>query len=177
LANAKEDLKMRLSNWLLAAVLSGLLLGTSSCASILGKSQYPVTITSQPDRANITIVDDEGKQVYSGTTPTTVTLATKAGYFKGRHYTVTFSKDGYEKHTAEIRRGVSNWYIFGNMVFGGLIGWLIVDPATGAMWTLEEHLDVNLSPLKAAAAGDGTLRIASIDDVPAALRPMMRHIE
>ncbi len=168
---------MRFSKWLLSAVLTGLLLATSSCASIIGKSQYPVTITSQPDQASITIVDDEGRQVYSGTTPTTVTLATKAGYFRGRNYTVTFSKDGFAKHTAEIRRGLSSWYLFGNLIFGGLIGWLIVDPATGAMWTLDQDLNVSLSPIKAAAASDGALRIASIVDVPAALRPHLRRIE
>jgi hypothetical protein len=168
---------MRFSRWLLAAVLCGLLIEASSCASIIGKSQYPVTITSQPDQAEITIVDDEGKTIYSGTTPTTVTLGTKAGYFWGRNYTVTFNKQGYAKHTAEIRRGVSGWYIFGNLVFGGLVGWLIVDPATGAMWTLEQNVNVQLSPVTGAAAGDGALRIAAVDAVPPALRHLLKRIE
>jgi hypothetical protein len=86
---------MQFSRWLLSAVLCGLVIEASSCASILGKSQYPVTITSQPDKAEITIVDGEGKTIYSGTTPTTVTLSTKAGYFKGKNYTVTFTKQGF----------------------------------------------------------------------------------
>lgn len=30
---------------------------------------------------------------------------------------------------------MNGWYI-GNLLFGGIIGLLIVDPATGAMWTL-----------------------------------------
>jgi hypothetical protein len=33
----------------------------------------------------------------------------------------------------------------GNIVFGGLIGLLIVDPATGAMWKLEETQVINLA--------------------------------
>lgn len=170
---------MRSINWLLSIGLSGLLVVTSNCASIMGKSQYPVNITSEPDKASISIVDEEGKEVYSGTTPTVVTLATKAGYFRGKTYTVTFSKDGYAKHTAEIRRSVSKWYIYGNFVFGGLIGWLIVDPVTGAMWTLDQNISANLSPLSSATDGAsaGALRIASIDDVPAALRLSMRRIE
>ena len=44
---------------------------------------------------------------------------------------------------------LNGWYI-GNVVFGGLIGLLIVDPETGAMWRLDEnpigveYLDTNI---------------------------------
>lgn len=32
---------------------------------------------------------------------------------------------------------MSYWFgIAGNFLFGGFIGWLIVDPATGGMWAL-----------------------------------------
>lgn len=157
-------------------LLCSLLIGTSGCASILGKTQYPVRVTSQPDQADITIVDETGAIVFSGKTPTTVTLKTKAGYFKGKDYTVTFTKSGYAKHTAEIRRGTSKWYIFGNLVFGGLVGWLIVDPATGAMWTLQENIDANLEPQAGAVVGDA-LRIALVDDIPTALQARMKKIE
>ena len=148
-------------------------LGTAGCSSIIGKSEYPVTINSQPDHADITITDEKGNSVYSGKTPTTVTLRTKAGYFRGKNYTVTFQKEGYAEHVAEIRRGVSGWYIFGNLVFGGLIGWLIVDPATGAMWTLQKDVSVDLAPLSASAVEDGGLRITLLDDVPLPLRAQL----
>ena len=148
-------------------------LATTGCSSILGKSQYPVTISSQPDQADITITDERGDAVYSGKTPTTVTLRTKAGYFRGKNYTVTFQKEGYAEHVAEIRRGVSGWYIFGNLVFGGLIGWLIVDPATGAMWTLQKEVKADLAPLAAAAAADDGLRIVLFEDVPLPLRAQL----
>jgi hypothetical protein len=115
-------------------------------------------------------LDEKGETVFSGTTPTTVTLRTKAGYFKGKNYTVTFQKEGYAKHEAEIRRGVSGWYIWGNLVFGGVIGWLIVDPATGAMWTLQKEVSVNLAPLSASAAESGGLQIVELDDLPPPLR-------
>lgn len=148
-------------------------LATTGCSSIMGKSQYPVTISSQPDQADITITDEQGDAVYSGKTPTTVTLRTKAGYFRGKNYKVTFQKEGYAEHVAEIRRGVSGWYIFGNFVFGGLIGWLIVDPATGAMWTLQKEVSADLAPLSAAAAADDGLRIVLFDDVPLPLRAQL----
>jgi hypothetical protein len=77
-------------SWL--SVLSCLLLLVASCASIVGKSVYPVAITSQPDQADISITDETGKTIFTGKTPTTVTLNTKAGYFSGKDYTVTFTR-------------------------------------------------------------------------------------
>jgi len=151
-------------------------LASTGCASIVGKSQYPVTISSQPDQAAITVVDERGDTVYAGTTPTTVTLRTKAGYFKGKKYTVTFEKEGYAKHVAEIRRGVSGWYVLGNLIFGGLIGWLIVDPATGAMWTLQKKVSVDLTPLSASTAEDSGLRIVLLDDLPLPLRSQLIRV-
>jgi PEGA domain-containing protein len=151
-------------------------LATTGCASIVGKSQYPVTISSRPDQADITIVDEKGDSVYTGKTPTTVTLRTKARYFKGKNYTVTFQKEGYAKHVAQIHRGVSGWYMFGNFVFGGLIGWLIVDPATGAMWTLQKEVSVDLEPQSASAPAESGLRIVLLEDVPLPLRAQLTPV-
>ena len=172
--NSVKEVKMRTRA---VALLCCFLLGTMGCASIIGKSEYPVRVTSQPDEADITIVDQTGAVFFTGKTPATVTLKTKAGYFRGRDYTVTFTKSGYAKHTAEIRRGASKWYIFGNLVFGGLVGWLIVDPATGAMWTLQEDVNVNLEPLTGALAGGDSLRIILVADVPSALRAKMVRVK
>ncbi len=38
---------------------------------------------------------------------------------------------------------LDGWY-FGNLIFGGLLGILIIDPATGAMWRLDETFTVYL---------------------------------
>lgn len=40
---------------------------------------------------------------------------------------------------------MDGWYM-GNLLFGGFIGFLIVDPATGAMWKLDDNVYGNLSP-------------------------------
>ena len=148
----------------------------AGCASIVSKSSYPVVITSQPDQASISIVNQTGKTILKGTTPTTVTLETKAGYFSGNDYTVTFEKAGYATHTSTIRRGVDGWYIAGNLVFGGLIGWLIVDPLTGAMWTLEKECHATLHPMASSHLNDNTLTIVSLDDVPASLRSKLKRL-
>ena len=36
---------------------------------------------------------------------------------------------------------------WGNLIFGGLLGFLIIDPASGDMWELDERVDVSLSPV------------------------------
>jgi hypothetical protein len=143
------------------------------CASIVSKSEYPVSISSQPQGADITIVNRSKEAVYSGKTPTTVTLTAKAGFFKGENYTVTFKKEGYALHTAQIERGVDGWYIAGNILIGGLIGWFIVDPATGAMWTLK-NLHVDLSSQTSSIQKQ--IHIVTIDEVPDYLRSKMVKI-
>ncbi len=146
----------------------------TGCASIVSKSDYPVNISSQPEGAEISIKNRVGENVFAGKTPTTINLKAGAGFFKGENYTVTFKKDGYTPHTAQIERSVDGWYIAGNFVFGGLIGWLIVDPATGAMWTLKNlHVDLNSSQ---TSSSENTIQIVTIDEVPDHLRSQMVRV-
>ena len=145
---------------LMVAILTG-------CASIVSKSMYAVNINSTPDGADITITDEVGNHVFTGKTPTVVTLKTKRGYFKGKDYNVTFKKSGYDSHSAVISRKVDGWYIYGNLLFGGLIGWLIVDPAPGAMWKLEEDVSATLtSQTSSLNPEEQSLKIVHLEDVP-----------
>ena len=169
---------MRVSLTIVSLSLICVLLLGAGCASIVSKSTYPVSISSQPDQADITITDEDGKVVHRGQTPTTVSLRAGAGYFQGQDYTVTFAKEGYGKQTAQIRRGVDGWYIGGNFLFGGLIGWLIVDPLTGAMWTLPGDMMVTLSPLTSSLMTEETgLSIVLLDNIPQHLRQKMVRID
>ncbi len=142
------------------------------CATIVSKSEWPVTITSTPEGADVTITDlTEGKKIYTGKTPTTVTLSSKGGYFKGKTYKVEIQKEGYTSQTAEIRSTLNGWYL-GNILFGGPIGLLIVDPLTGAMWTLEpKNLSLVLEEKRAKLLdNERMLLILSIEDIPEHLR-------
>jgi hypothetical protein len=149
----------------------------AACASIVSDSEGPVTISSSPTAANITIVDQSGVEIYQGTTPTTITLDASAGYFDGQEYTITFSKDGYAPTTVKVDSTINGWYV-GNIVFGGFIGWLIVDPLTGAMWALEtEHVNGTLAEHVAMDdASAPQLRIVSIDSVPVGERSRMIRV-
>jgi len=65
---------------------------------------------------------------------------------------------------------VSAWYVAGNFVFGGLIGWLIVDPLTGGMWTISpENVDASMQGMTGAYE-DGTLSIALLENIPPQMR-------
>lgn len=65
----------------------------------------------------------------------TVSLEPKRGFFSGQSYTVRLELQGYRTDEIVLKSQISGWY-FGNILFGGLIGLLIVDPATGAMWNI-----------------------------------------
>ncbi len=148
----------------------------TGCASIISKSEYPVSFSSDPQGATVTIVNRSGQTLYSGTTPTTVVLDAGAGFWKGEDYTATFESPGYGTMRAQVRRGVDGWYLGGNFIFGGLIGWLIVDPATGAMWTLEKNVHVSLAKQTSSIENAGCLNIVSVDQVPPHLRRHMVRI-
>ncbi len=149
----------------------------SGCASIVSKSEWPVTINSNPEQANITITNEDGLKMYTGTTPTTLNLKAGEAYFDGIDYTVVFEKEGYEKQTIIISSRLNGWY-FGNILFGGLIGMLIVDPLTGAMWKLDSLYVANLSEKTSFLEQEGkTIQFVLLDDVPVHLRDKMVRVK
>ena len=152
-------------------VVAGLIMISCSCASIVSKSVYPVTIDSEPRGAYVVITNRRGSEVFKGGTPTTVKLKPGGGFFQRAIYDVAISKDGYVTKRVAITASFNGWYI-GNLVFGGVIGFLIVDPATGAMYKLKD-VDVNETLVpdhKTAAATPPIpqLKIYDINEIPVA---------
>jgi len=119
----------------------GLLAGSillSGCATIVGDDTQLVQVNSEPTGVQFQIKDETGATVAQGTTPQGVTLAKSDGsYFGKKSYQITMGKDGYSPVTLPIKANANGWYIGGNIVFGGLIGWLAVDPFNGGMYTLK----------------------------------------
>jgi len=110
----------------------------SGCASIVAGGHRDINIKSTPPDAAVSIQDRESRQiVHKGQTPFVVPLSTKGGYFKSKQYDVTISKDGYVTQTINIDSFLSGWYA-GNVILWpvAVIGGLIIDPLTGAMWSL-----------------------------------------
>lgn len=153
-----------------AFIFKGIVVSTvvllTSCASIFTKTKYPVNFTSDPTEALVKIKDGNGVSLFSGKTPATVTLSSGKGFFSKATYIIEFSKEGYETTVVPLTATVEGWY-FGNLLLGGVLGMLIIDPATGAMWKLDENVNVNLSPL---AGGFTPLQVMDINNVPEDLK-------
>ncbi|VAW87261.1 hypothetical protein MNBD_GAMMA16-363 [hydrothermal vent metagenome] len=149
--------KMLIPMILIAAILSG-------CSSIISKSEYSITINSTPDVASFVVTNRAGQKVHRGITPSSVILKSSSGYFKGETYTITLNKAGYSAKAFTITSSLDGWY-WGNIFFGGLIGMLIVDPATGAMYKLPDRIDISLDAQSAKVGTAETLTIATIDSL------------
>ncbi|MGO3354364.1 MAG: hypothetical protein ACTILI_13460 [Halomonas sp.] len=151
----------------------------TGCATIVGDKEQSITINSSPSNANVLITDERSMEVHSGNTPTTVQLRKSDGsYFGGKTYTVELSKDGYESRTMMINSSPNGWYIGGNILFGGLIGWLIVDPLTGAMYNLTpDSINASLGESVATSNdGDSEITLVLIEDVPNHLLNEMQYL-
>jgi hypothetical protein len=110
----------------------------SGCASIVDGRPKLVKINSNPPGAKLTIFDKDGNQVQTLTTPASVRLARGHGYFNGEAYKVKLELPGYYPAETRIAAKLNAWYV-GNILVGGAIGLFVVDPLTGAMWTLSPN--------------------------------------
>jgi len=117
-----------------------------SCATIVSTSTYSVPIRSEPPGAEFTIHDRQGRLVHRGRTPAIVDLKASNGFFKRGIYRTELTFEGRTPAVATLRSQVNGWY-WGNVVFGGLIGFLIVDPWTGAMYRLDRGMVHELLPV------------------------------
>jgi hypothetical protein len=137
----------------------------SGCASMFNGQTQPVTITSVPEGADVSVTNAAGEKIHVGQTPVTLTLKRGAGYFKSEVYKISYSKAGYAPKELTITGSMSGWY-FGNLLFGGLIGMLAVDPVTGAMYVLPETASQTLdADAPKSGQADGSLKVVSTEDL------------
>lgn len=118
-------------------------LALSGCASIFSGTTQNVAIRTTPG-AKFAVTNSYGSQVASGTVGEDATaqinLVRSVGYFSPNAYKVKLSKLGYKPQTVSVDPGVNGWY-FGNLLFGGFVGMVIVDPLTGAMFRMVPTTD------------------------------------
>ena len=121
----------------------------SGCATIVHSGPRMVSVASAPAGAKVSVYDRENKLVETNTTPFLAPLPTKYRYFQGQTYRLVFEMPGHATSEVKLESSLSGWYL-GNIVFGGLIGMLIVDPLTGAMYNLTpEKIEQPLSSSQA----------------------------
>jgi len=122
----------------LAVLLSLLLL--AACATIMHGTTQQIAVSSAPTGAHVVVNGME-----RGITPVIADLKRKDNHI------VSVTMDGYQPFEMALTRSVSGW-VWGNIVFGGLIG-LAVDAITGGLYKLApeqvtaqlQHVDLQLT--------------------------------
>jgi len=112
-----------------------------ACASIVNGTTQDIGISSQPGGATVTV-----NGVVLGQTPLIADLKRKNEHF------VTIELEGFEPYELTITKSASGW-VFGNILFGGLIG-LAVDAISGGLYKLSPE-SINAEMITATTEGEG----------------------
>ena len=128
----------------------------TSCATIIKGSKQEFQITSNPSQATVYVNESS-----IGKTPITTKLARKEKNTK-----IKLTLEGYKDVEIPLKREGNGW-VWGNIVFGGLIG-LIVDLSDGAMYKLTpEQINAELAKNVAFnSKGDGAYIGVTMDADP-----------
>lgn len=140
-----------------------------SCATIFSGSKKIFSVDSTPQAAKVEITNRDGETIYRGQTPMTTRLKTGAGFFRPAIYEIKVTMDGYQTKLIPVQARLNGWY-FGNLVIGGALGMLIVDPATGAMYKFNDTqamINATLVPNTTSSVSTQELKIIDLRDVPA----------
>ena len=96
------------------------------CASIICGTSQEVAVNSSPSEATVKV-----NGMLRGQTPVTLDLK------RNKSHTIRIELEGYQPYNVILRRGVNGW-VFGNIIFGGLIG-LVIDAVDGAIYTIKPN--------------------------------------
>ena len=94
------------------------------CSTIIKGSKQSVIISSNPSEANVYV-----NGIHLGKTPAMARLMRKNTQL------IKIELEGYSPYLTILESRFNGW-IFGNIIFGGLVG-IIVDAATGSMYSLK----------------------------------------
>lgn len=107
-------------------------LASVSCASIVSGRSQQVPVVTNPSGATVTV------GTMTQASPATFLLDRRQGV-----YVVKVEKEGYQPIEIVLRKGVNGW-VWGNLIFGGLIG-LVIDISSGsASKFTPDEVEVNL---------------------------------
>lgn len=139
------------------AVAGIVAVATVGCASIMHGTSQKIGISSSPTGAKVSV-----NNITLGTTPVFAELK------RGQEHIVTIEMEGFEKSQLTVTKSVSGW-VWGNIVFGGLIG-LAVDAISGGLYNLSpEQLNAELKKNggSVSSSGKGIFVVAVLRPDPA----------
>ena len=130
------------------------------------------------ERAAVVITDERGFKVLQKWTPTVMSLPNDA-QAQRKSYRIMISLAGTPSHERQLIAKRDGWYIRGSRVFADSIGGLIVDPETGAMYTVTPQ-DAGDVFAEAVAQASGNLAsgtyVVLLSDVPQPMRSKMTRV-
>jgi len=152
------------------ALITAISLSTG-CASLQSGRTMTLKISNEPENIKFVIKNKKGNIVYDGTTPASVKLKKGAGYFKAEQYSVEFKRHCYPTQIIKTTASINPKYWENHGFFlvnlglfvlcpycinvflpisalTMMIGYLVVDPLTGAMWQLSMPEQVEFDPQK-----------------------------
>ena len=116
----------------------------TGCATIVSKTEYPVTISTNAPNAHVTVRNSTtGMVIVNGKAPVTVTLKTSKGFFEPATYQCDVYDEKKKKQTRVIETQFNKWFL-GNFVIGGIIG-MGVDGLSGACYKFDDVLYIHYS--------------------------------
>ena len=114
-----------------AAACASLAFGSTGCATIINGTKEEVRVASQPEGAEISIVNYDDVELYAGKTPHTFRLDKSE-----KNYKVRLKLAGYRETEVRIHNDFSGWVLC-NLACGE-IGFA-VDIVDGAIWNLHPN--------------------------------------
>lgn len=154
-------------------VVSVLLISTLTvgCASIIHGSRQDVRVMSNPTGAVVRV----NLNNQATTTPGMLTLNRKE-----IGYVLTFEKEGYKPVEVSLRRTIDGW-LFGNIIFGGIIG-IVIDFASGSSYKLTpDEVSTVLVQMQQASLkrghGDDLFVFADLEQLPKEIRERIARKE
>lgn len=102
----------------------------------MSPSEYSISLSANVKDAKVVIYnrDDEVDVV---TAPTEVKLSPKAGFYVPAKYRFVFGKDGFSNDEVLVDANFNWWFVANFLTWGFVVG-VFLDPATGAMWKINE---------------------------------------
>src|SRR5439155_15288801 len=91
------------------------------------------------------------QRLVQATTPVVASLARHAGYMRPARYQIVVEHPGYQPYVIFLHAELEPHY-FGNVVAGGPLGLLVIDPFTGAMYALPSRIHAVLVPVERTGA-------------------------
>lgn len=122
--------------------------------------------------AKVTVVKRGEKPVFDGAPPTQIVLGAKARHgWKVTGCTIKISMHGYYSEKLALKKTADGWHVDAYVGLGKVIGWFVLNPANGGIYTLSpDQLRIASSENGQYQPDINRISVVTIDSVPKSLK-------